>query len=56
MSNLKPLPPRPKHPGRYGVSDVLGYLKELEKWAILAEERLVLRGEVEEDADKDRMG
>ena len=26
------LPPRPEHPRNCGVSEVLGYLKDLEKW------------------------
>ena len=36
----KPLPPRPEHPRNCGVSEILGYLRELEKWAVLAEKRI----------------
>lgn len=34
------LPPRPERPRNCGVSEVLGYLRELEKWAVLAEKRI----------------
>ena len=40
MAKMIKLPPRPEHPRNCGVSEVLGYLKDLEKWAILAEKRI----------------
>ena len=40
VAKMIELPPRPEHPRNYGVSNVLGYLKELEKWAVLAEKRI----------------
>ena len=40
MKNNK-LPPRPERPLRCGVSDMLDHRRALEKWAELAEKRIV---------------
>ena len=40
VAEMIELPPRPERPRNCGVSEVLGYLRELEKWAVLAEKRI----------------